>query len=480
VAVQVAPQRDEIRRERARPFDEVWHRPPGFVEVGAAPRATALPPPPAAGSIVGAEGQAMRRAESPATEPLMPPPDAREPGSDAPEHGDALRVIGLMSGTSIDGIDAALVRFTGNGEGPPEWALEAFRFTPYTDERRDRIRAAIDSGGAAALALLHADLGEWLAEAALALCEAAGVAPETIAAVGSHGQTVWHAPPGERRGATLQLGCAATIAERTGCDVVSDFRSRDVAAGGHGAPLVAWVDRTLFCHPDRGRILANLGGIANVSHVPAGGAGEVLAFDTGPANVLIDAAVELATEGAERFDRDGGRARRGRVMDDLLALLLDDPYFAAEPPKTTGRERYGPAAVAALLERVSPMRTEEWDDVIATLTELTARTVAAAVRRWLLPRGADELVVAGGGARNAFLLERLRAELPELEVTTAASIGLDPDAKEALAFAALAWAHLRGVPANEPRATGASGSRVLGTLTPGRTARGNRTPRPGT
>ncbi|HSM37540.1 MAG TPA: anhydro-N-acetylmuramic acid kinase [Longimicrobiales bacterium] len=410
----------------------------------------------------------------------MPPPDAPQSGSDALERGGETRIIGLMSGTSLDGIDAALVRFGGGGSGAPDWSIEAFRFSPYTDERRERIRAAIASGGAAALATLHADLGEWLADAALELCEAAGVAPEAIAAIGSHGQTIWHAPPAERRGATLQLGCAATIAERTGCDVISDFRSRDVAAGGHGAPLVAWVDRLLFAHPDHGRVLANLGGIANVSHVPAGGVGEVVAFDTGPANVLIDAAVELATEGAERFDRDGERARRGRVMDDLLALLRDDPYFDARPPKTTGRERYGPAALETLLERVSPMRPEEWDDVVATLTELTASTVADAVRRWLLPRGAGEVVVAGGGARNPYLLERLQTRLPEAAVTTAESIGLDPDAKEALAFAALAWAHLMGLPANEPAATGAKGPRVLGARHPGRNGSGNRGGRSGT
>lgn len=379
-----------------------------------------------------------------------------------------MRVLGLMSGTSLDGIDAALVRFEGEAPGGvPRWELEAFRFAPYTDERRARISGAIETGNAAAIARLHADLGEWFAEAALALCESAGVPPARLAAIGSHGQTVWHAPPELERGATLQLGCAATIAERTGCPVVSDFRSRDVAAGGHGAPLVAWVDRVLFAHPERARVLANLGGIANATHVPAGGAGRLLAFDTGPGNALVDAAVERATEGAERFDRQGDRARRGRVMEDLLSLMLEDPYFAAEPPKTTGRERYGPATVGELIERVGPMRTEEWDDLVATLTELTAATVADAITRWLEPRGVDEVIVAGGGASNTFLMERLSARLPNLAVCSARSIGLDPDAKEAIAFAALAWAHLRGLPANEPGATGAAGPRVLGSLTPG-------------
>ncbi len=402
----------------------------------------------------------------------------RSPAHEAPPCGAAAaaptRVLGLMSGTSLDGIDAALVRFRDAGPGaPPEWEVEAFRFAPYTDERRDRIARAIESGGAETLARLHADLGEWLAEAALALCREAGVDAGQIDAIGSHGQTVWHAPPRGVRGATLQLGCAATIAERTGCAVVSDFRSRDVAAGGHGAPLVAWVDRLLFAHPERARVLANLGGIANATHVPAGGAGELMAFDTGPGNVLIDAAVEAATGGAERYDRDGARARRGRLMEDLLSLMLEDPYYASEPPKTTGRERFGPATVTRLVEGVAPVRPGEWDDVIATLTELTAATLAAAIDRWLRPRGVDEVIVAGGGARNSFLMERLAARLPDLPVTSAEGIGLDPDAKEAVAFAALAWAHLRGVAANEPGATGAGGHRVLGSLTPGR-AGGNR------
>lgn len=405
----------------------------------------------------------------------MTPSPESEPGPHAAApSAPSMRVLGLMSGTSLDGIDAALVRLEDAGPGArPRWEVEAFRFSPYTDERRGRIAGAIDSGGAEALARLHADLGEWFAEAALALCEDAGVPLTRVDAIGSHGQTVWHVPPGDERGATLQLGCAATIAERTGCPVVSDFRSRDVAAGGHGAPLVAWVDRLLFAHPERARVLANLGGIANATHVPAGGAGGLLAFDTGPGNVLVDAAVELATEGAERFDRDGARARRGRVMEDLLSLMLEDPYFAGEPPKTTGREHFGPATVARLIESVAPVRPGEWDDLIATLTELTAATVADAIGRWLRPRGVDEVIVAGGGARNAFLMERLAERLPDLPVASARSIGLDPDAKEAVAFAALAWAHLRGVPGNEPGATGARGARVLGSLTPG-DPRGNR------
>ncbi|MEN8375058.1 MAG: anhydro-N-acetylmuramic acid kinase [Gemmatimonadota bacterium] len=383
-----------------------------------------------------------------------------------------MRIVGLMSGTSLDGIDAALVRFEGSGPGAPGWRLEGFRSTSYTDAQRAGILRAIESGGAPEMARLHADLGEWLAAAALALCAHAGVGVESVAAIGSHGQTVWHIPPGEERGATLQLGCAATIAERTGRPVVSDFRSRDVAAGGHGAPLVAWVDRVLFAHPERARVLANLGGIANVTHVPAGGVGDLLAFDTGPGNVLIDAAAERATAGAERFDRDGERGRRGNVIEELLQFLVDDPYFATPPPKSTGRERYGPATVERLVERVAPMREDEWDDLIATLTELTALTVAQGVERWLSGRGAAELLVGGGGCRNPYLMERLSQRMGALPVRSMDELGVDPDAKEAIAFAALAWAHLHAVPANEPGATGAEGARVLGSLTPGAASAG--------
>lgn len=387
----------------------------------------------------------------------------------------ATRIIGLMSGTSLDGIDAALVRFDDRGpEEPPGWALEAFHYRPYAVGDRSRIAGLIAEGGLDAATRLHADLGEWFAGAALDLCASAGVDPADVDAIGSHGQTVWHLPPEDGRGATLQLGCPATIAERTGIPVVSDFRARDMAAGGQGAPLIAWADRALFAHPERGRVLANIGGIANASHVPAGGRGDVIAFDTGPGNVLIDAAIARATDGAGQRDERGERARRGRVLDDLLSLLLDDPYFGMAPPKSTGRERYGPDVVADLVERVAPVREREWNDILATLTEVTAVSLADGIRRWLLPHGAGDVLVSGGGARNSFLLERLASRLPEVDVVPASAIGMNPDAKEAIAFAALAWAHVHGRTGNEPRATGAAGPRVLGSLTPG--TRGRSTP----
>lgn len=374
-----------------------------------------------------------------------------------------------MSGTSLDGVDAALVDV--DGSGPDDLRIQVVHFltVPYAEERRRLSHDAIVAGSAEALCGLHADLGEWMAEAALAVCARAGIDIATVDAIGSHGQTVWHRPPAEgRRGATLQLGDAATIAERTGRPVVSDFRTRDVAAGGQGAPLVPWTDQILFAVPHRTRALQNLGGIGNVTRVPPRGSAEpVWAFDTGPANSLIDAAVEIATGGRHHYDRDGRLAARGRVDEALLADLLRHPYFAAEPPKSTGREEFGRPFVERLVEAVQPEGDQDWMDLVATLTELTARTVADAYRRWVVPRGVDEVVLTGGGARNSVLAGRIRALLDPLPVLDGGALDVDPDAKEAVAFAVLAWAHLRGIPANLPSATGAAGPRVLGSLTPG-------------
>lgn len=374
-----------------------------------------------------------------------------------------------MSGTSLDGIDAALVDVEGSGTEDVRVHVVHAVTSPYSDEQRRAIHDAIVAGTAEALCGLHADLGEWLADAALAVCREAEVNVGTVDAIGSHGQTVWHRPPADgRRGATLQMGDAATIAERTGRPVVSDFRTRDVAAGGQGAPLVPWTDQLLFAVPDRARALQNLGGIGNVTRVPPRGSGEpVFAFDTGPANSLIDAAVEIATDGRHRYDRDGRLAARGRVDETLLAELLRHPYFAAEPPKSTGREEFGRPFVERLVEATAPEGDQEWMDLIATLTELTARTVADAYARWVIPRGVDEVVLTGGGARNPVLVDRIRALLHPLPVLDGSALDVDPDAKEAVAFAVLAWAHLRGIPANLPSATGAAGPRVLGSLTPG-------------
>ncbi|MDB4948531.1 MAG: anmK [Gemmatimonadetes bacterium] len=382
-------------------------------------------------------------------------------------------IVGLMSGTSLDGVDAALVRIEGTTEADVRAETVHALTLPYTDARRGAIHRAILAGTADALCGLHADLGEWMAEAVVRVCAEADIDLDSVDAVGSHGQTVWHRPPAEgARGATLQLGDPATIAERTGIPVVADFRSRDVAAGGQGAPLVPWVDRLLFSVPERARALQNIGGIGNVTRVPPRGSAEpVFAFDTGPGNALIDGAVELASAGKLTFDRDGKLAARGKVDEVLLADLLRHPYFAAEPPKSTGREEFGQPFVARLAEAMQPEGDRDWLELIATLTELTARTIADAYQRWIIPLGLDEVVVTGGGARNPTLVARIAELLAPIPVLGGEALGVDPEAKEAVAFALLAWAHLHGVPANVPSATGAAGPRVLGSLTPGRAGR---------
>jgi anhydro-N-acetylmuramic acid kinase len=380
-----------------------------------------------------------------------------------------MRIVGLMSGTSLDGVDAALVEVEGTGVHDVRASVVHWLTLPYGGERRKAIHDGILDGSAESLCALHADVGEWSAEAVLRVCAEANVSPASVDAVGSHGQTVWHRPPADgRRGATLQLGDAATIAERTGIAVVSDFRTRDVAAGGQGAPLVPWVDQVLFAQEGRARALQNIGGIGNVTRVPARGSGEgVFAFDTGPGNAPIDALVEIATGGRQSFDRDGRLGARGQVDPALLAELLRHPYFAAAPPKSTGREEFGRPFVERLVEAVRPEGDADWLDLVATLTELTARSISDAYGRWVLPRGVDEVVLTGGGAKNPTLVGRIRALLAPLPVVDGAALGVDPEAKEAVAFAVLAWAHLKGIPANVPGATGAAGPRVLGSYTPG-------------
>ncbi len=378
-------------------------------------------------------------------------------------------IVGLMTGTSLDGIDAAIVEVDGNTLDSLGWRLVGSATSAYEPEQRARILHAIGAGTAGELTSLNVAVGEWLAGAVRAVCGATGVALTDVDLIGSHGQTIWHEPPAAgRHGSTLQIGCAATIAERTGVAVVSDFRSRDVAAGGHGAPLVPWVDRALFAVPDRVRALQNLGGIGNVTRVPRRGSDEpVLAFDTGPGNALIDGAVALASGGRLTYDLDGMLARQGEVDEALLAELLSHPYFEIEPPKSTGRELFGQEKVARLVEAVQPEGDRDWLDLIATLTELTARSVASAYERWLIPRGLDEVIITGGGALNPVLMARITQLIDPIPVVDCRELGINPNEKEALAFAILAWAHARGIPANEPTATGASGPRVLGSYTPG-------------
>jgi len=377
--------------------------------------------------------------------------------------------VGLMSGTSADGVDAALVKIAA---GKAE--LAHFHSAPYPPRLRERIlRAAGEPGASTAeICSLHREIGEAFARAALELLAAAGVVFHRVGFIGSHGQTVRHLPEGGEGAdgpllpSTLQLGDAAVIAERTGLTVVADFRARDVAAGGSGAPLTPWAHRFLFERPGAPCAFLNLGGISNLTYIPPAGRPGLFGFDCGPANMAIDGYVERWTGGAERFDRGGALAARGRVDEEALAALMAHPFLHLPPPKSTGRETFGAAflegALARLRKRDSP------PDEIATLTAFSAECVAQAVRRFL-PREAPpaEIIVGGGGYQNETLLGRLRERLAPIPVRSSAERGIPPGAVEAVAFALLGWAALKGIPANVPAATGAKREVVLGHITPG-------------
>lgn len=371
--------------------------------------------------------------------------------------------VGLMSGTSLDGIDAALVELGGSAERPDTASLVAFRTDSYELDTMSRLSAAASGRvGPAELCDLGFELGERFAATSLALLDEAGVAPAAISAIGSHGQTVWHRPPtGHEQGATLQVGESAVIAERTGIDVVDDFRVRDVAAGGHGAPLTPLFDLLVLSDPQRCRAIQNIGGMANVTGLPSAASGVgPKAFDTGPGVALIDEATHRLTSGAQRFDLEGSLAAAGEVVPAALEEWLNDPFFAERPPRSTGRERFGSAALAPWLDRFAGERTE---DLLATLTELTARTVSDAYR--FLGFKPDEVLLCGGGARNPELVRRIEARLdcPARPLETA---GWNGDAREAAAFALLARQHRLGFASDLGWATGARGPRLLGKMTP--------------
>ena len=386
-------------------------------------------------------------------------------------------VVGLMTGTSADAVDAALVRFRGAGLAARH-ELVAYRETPLEDALRREVLAvaAADSVPLERLMRLDAALGERYARAVEELLRQAGVAAREVGAIGSHGQTVRHLPRGPERDAhTLQLGSAAVLAERTGVCVVSGFRSRDTAAGGEGAPLVPIADWWLFRSGAESRALLNLGGIANVTHLPRGGAlADVVAFDTGPGNAVLDGLMGARTGGLARHDEGGRMAAAGRVHEPLLEELRADPFFTQAPPRSTGRERFGEPYAQRLLE-IGDSLGLSFEDLLATAAELTAATVADAVHRHLLPRGGvDAVYASGGGVRNATLMVALRRRLDGIRFARLDELGAPPEAKEALAFALLAHLTLSGEPGNVPGATGARHPAVLGHVTPGAVPAGRR------
>jgi anhydro-N-acetylmuramic acid kinase len=368
-----------------------------------------------------------------------------------------------MSGTSLDGVDVAIVDIVGRKIRPV-----AFHSAPYPEAVRQAILGVSNTTVTTAeVARLHVRLGQLYARAVQQTCRRHRIPPGSIELVGCHGQTIYH--QGEARpflgrpvAATLQIGEAGVIAEALGVPVVSDFRMRDMAAGGKGAPLVPYVDYLLFRHAKRGRVALNIGGIANITAIPPGALpGEVMAFDTGPGNMVIDALVAELTSGRERFDRGGQIAARSRVDRALLDGVLADPYYRERPPKTAGREQYGAEFVARLKQTGLPLT-----GLIATATALTPAAIVAGIERFVRPRmRIDEIIAAGGGVHNKTLMAYLQAFLPDVQIRRTDEFGISADAKEAIAFAVLAHETYRGRASNLPSATGAKHAVILGKIT---------------
>ena len=383
--------------------------------------------------------------------------------------GDQGRIlVGVMSGTSLDGISAAVARFHNLANGRVHCDLMGFTHRAYHGEERARLEQAMQQGGAREYCRVHADVGDWMADAALAAMADAGVTARDVAAVASHGQTLWHEPGHS----TWQVGDAARIAERTGCDVVSDFRSRDVAAGGQGAPLVTIADCMLFAHDTHWRALQNIGGIGNVTVVPPaqthdhGGMQSVRAFDTGPGVVIIDGVVRALYDGRP-YDHDGLIAASGRVLESVVQEALRHPYFADAPPKSTGRELFSRAYVAQFIGDCEALGAAP-ADIVATATALTARSLADQYRRFI-PEPVHDVVLSGGGAHNPTLVRLIEAAVAHgngPQVCIFDGLYFDGEAKEAVAFALLGFLHISGRAGNVPSATGARGPRLLGSLTP--------------
>ncbi|HEY3444455.1 MAG TPA: anhydro-N-acetylmuramic acid kinase [Paludibaculum sp.] len=372
-------------------------------------------------------------------------------------------VAGIMSGTSLDGIDVALVEIKGK-----RIQTRAFHSTAYAPEVRAALLAVSNcETHTREIARLHFLLPELYAAAFKACCKSAKIDPKTVGVIGCHGQTIFHegaktAVLGHQIASTLQIGDGNILAARTGVPVISDFRPADIAAGGKGAPLVPYVDYLLFHHDEGSRVALNIGGIANITWLPAGAPPEkTVAFDTGPGNMVVDQLMAHYTQGEKTFDRGGEMAAEGLVHPEMVAEILRDPFYSERPPKTAGREQYGREFVSRLLAyQMSPA------DTVATATYLTAASIADGITRFAggEENPPDEVVVSGGGVHNKTLLRFLRAELPETEVVRAEIHGFDPDAKEAVAFAILAHESWHKRPSNLPSATGARHPAILGKL----------------
>ena len=372
-----------------------------------------------------------------------------------------------MSGTSLDGIDVAIIDITGSGFKAKINVLTSHS-VPYPRNVREALLAISNPNTQTGdISRLNFLLGELYAEALEETAERGDIPLDTIKLIGCHGQTIFHEGQGcqylgKKVSSTFQIGESSVISERTGIDVISNFRERDIAAGGKGAPLVPYLDYMLMRHRGRGRVAVNIGGIANLTAIPPNtNTDRVIAFDTGPGNMIIDQLVTRITQAKQLYDRDGVMAAAGQVDPKLLAKLLRDKYFRAKPPKTAGREQYGSDYVSKLLD--TELSSE---DLVATATALTAESIALGLRNFVLPEmRVDEVFVSGGGTHNPTLMRMLRKALDTIPVKESTEVGLDPDSKEAIAFAVMAYetAHCR--PSNVPNATGAKRPVVLGKVT---------------
>ncbi len=389
------------------------------------------------------------------------------------QHKTESLIIGLMSGTSLDGIDATLVQIT------DESALLLYHYyLPYSPEMRERISRVCrkESSTVTDVVDVHFALSHWYAKAVNTLLELSGYAPSSIDAISMHGQTVWHSPvptsfPGPDGPfgvtGTLQLGNPSTLKELTHIPVVSDFRSADMAVGGEGAPLAPYSDYMMFGSSEEGRIIQNIGGIGNATVLPAlHGERDIFAFDTGPGNMIIDELVAIYTENKQLYDDKGAIAQRGRVDETIVSHYMNDPYFTKSPPKSTGREVYGKEFTQGFLARCTEHGLS-LVDAIATATAFTAESISFAYKTFILPfHPIARVLVCGGGALNLTLLKMLGQRLPEgIEVTTTTAFGIPDQGREAMAFAIIAHQSLRGRSGNLPQVTGARVPVVLGTIT---------------
>ncbi|MGG1517128.1 anhydro-N-acetylmuramic acid kinase [Paenibacillus oryzisoli] len=388
----------------------------------------------------------------------------------------SLVVAGLMSGTSLDGIDVAIVRIDGCGMNAKVQPLHFESFS-YDEELREKLKAlcSVEHSDVAQVCGMNVVMAEKFAEAVLRTAKLAGMKMEEIDLISSHGQTVWHIPVADAAHAylpksTLQIGDLSVLAKRTGRPVVGDFRTADMAVGGQGAPLAPYGDLILFRDAVKGRILQNIGGIGNCTAIPAMGDtarvedAELIAFDTGPGNMVLDQVVHELSGGQLAYDADGAWAARGEVQANVLEQMLAHPYFAQLPPKTTGRELFGKAYTLVWLASVQAQGLSP-DDIVATATAFTAHSIARAYEAFILPRmEIAEVIVSGGGARNRTLLAMLQALLPQQAITTSDAFGISGDAKEAILFALLGNDWIHGVPNNLPSATGADRPTIMGKL----------------